>query len=79
MLLSNDYTLDSRGRRTASAREDGVGWSYGYNERGEVTSGSRGAQSFGYTYDEIGNRISPPPPPEWSRTGSKPSPTRPTR
>ena len=37
-VLSHDYTLDARGRRTAAAREDGTHLDYGYNDRGEVTA-----------------------------------------
>jgi len=63
-VLSHDYTLDARGRRTAAAREDGTLWDYGYNERGEVTSASHlrandtvlPGRGFGYTFDAIGNR-----------------------
>lgn len=55
-LHRRDAGHSVHGRRTAAAREDGVGWTYGYNDRGEVSSGTRGAQSFSYSYDEIGNR-----------------------
>ena len=54
-------------RRKKITREDGTRWSYGYNAKGEVTSGSRektGALNtavpgwnHGYTFDEIGNRL----------------------
>jgi hypothetical protein len=29
-VLSHDYTLDSRGRRTLATHEDGRRWDYGY-------------------------------------------------
>lgn len=63
-VLSHDYTLDSRGRRTAAAREDGTHWDYGYNDRGEVTSAAQEraddtllpGRGFGYAFDAIENR-----------------------
>ena len=57
--------FDSMNRRKKIAREDGTRWDYGYNGKGEVTSGTRRkiatAQdipgwSLGYDFDEIGNR-----------------------
>jgi len=75
-VLSHDYTLDARGRRTAAAREDGTHWDYGYNDRGEVTAASQKraddtalpGRDFSYSFDAIGNRteasisFSQPPP-----------------
>lgn len=63
-VLSHDYTLDNRGRRTAATREDGTHWDYGYNARGEVTSAAQEraddtllpGRGFGYAFDAIGNR-----------------------
>ena len=57
--------FDSMNRRKKITREDGTRWDYGYNNKGEVTSGIRRkiatAQdipgwSLGYDFDEIGNR-----------------------
>jgi RHS repeat-associated protein len=55
---------DQGGRRTQVPREDGSQWVYGYNSRGEVTSGGKQLGSgapllgyqFGYQFDDIGNR-----------------------
>lgn len=63
-VLSHDYTLDARGRRTAAVREDGTHWDYGYNDRGEVTTAthkradnsSLPGRAFSYSFDAIGNR-----------------------
>ena len=57
--------FDSMNRRKKIAREDGTRWDYGYNDKGEVTSGIRRkiasgqaipGWSHGYDFDEIGNR-----------------------
>jgi len=61
---SSPMLYDPAGRRTHVPREDGSQWVYGYNSRGEVTSGGKqlggGAAilgyQFGYQFDQIGNR-----------------------
>jgi RHS repeat-associated protein len=61
---SSPMLYDPAGRRTHIPREDGSQWVYGYNSRGEVTSGGKqlggGAAmlgyQFGYQFDQIGNR-----------------------
>ena len=59
--------FDSMDRRKKIAREDGTRWDYGYNNKGEATSAERKKTasgqsvpgwSFGYDFDEIGNRKS---------------------
>ena len=71
-LAAAGYTVDDLGRRTTARREDGSTWTYGYNDRSEVISGSKrlpgsgntpgdlakGLQ-FDYAYDDIGNRKLP--------------------
>jgi RHS repeat-associated protein len=65
-LAAMGYTVDALGRRTVARREDGSTWNYGYNDRSEVTSGSKklpdeslaAGLQFGYAYDSIGNRTS---------------------
>ncbi len=58
---------DAGGRRQVIPRKDGAKWTYGYNARGEVTSGVKSfaggsepipGHQFGYVYDGIGNRES---------------------
>ncbi len=58
--------FDDMNRRKKITREDGTRWNYGYNDKGEVTSGIREKTAspntavpgwnYGYTFDEIGNR-----------------------
>ncbi len=63
-LVRHDYNIDSAGRRDRDDREDGTHWEYGYNDRGEVTSGKRKFDEatfmpgswFEYDFDDIGNR-----------------------
>ena len=65
-LATVGYTVDALGRRTVARRDDGSTWNYGYNDRSEVTSGSKklpnaalaAGQQFAYAYDGIGNRTS---------------------
>lgn len=61
---SANYNAD--GFRASATNADGSFWDYGYNGKGEVTSGSKkilggtvvpGFQ-FGYSFDSIGNRLS---------------------
>ena len=66
-LTATGYVVDELGCRTSARREDGSAWIYGYNDRSEVTSGSKhlpgtstplaAGQQFNYTYDDIGNRL----------------------
>ena len=59
------YQYNAAGLRDPITLADGSHWSIGYNARGEVTSGERKTsgdtvfpgQSFGYTFDAIGNRL----------------------
>ena len=65
-LPSHTYSFDAAGRRQTADREDGSPWQYTYNKKGEVTSGKRTKPnnsataktgwSFGYDYDQFGNR-----------------------
>jgi RHS repeat-associated protein len=58
--------FDAMDRRKKIEREDGTRWNYGYNPKGETTSGIREKTiapqtpipgwNHGYTFDEIGNR-----------------------
>jgi RHS repeat-associated protein len=60
--------FDAMNRRKKITREDATRWNYGYNDKGEVTSGIREKTaipntavpgwSHGYSFDEIGNRLS---------------------
>jgi RHS repeat-associated protein len=64
-VSSHIYTYDDAGRRTRADMAGGSYWAYSYNAKGEVTSGvKRNATdtfypglNFGYSYDEIGNRL----------------------
>ncbi len=64
-VSSHAYVYNAQGQRSQATREDRSYWSYGYNNRGELTSGhhswSNGhaiaGQQFDYNYDSIGNRI----------------------
>jgi RHS repeat-associated protein len=58
--------FDAMNRRKKITREDATRWAFGYNDKGEVTSGIREKTStsvpvpgwsHGYTFDEIGNRL----------------------
>ena len=61
---SYTYTYNNLHQRTRATREDGSYWAYGYNDRGEVTSGKKfwsdNTPEFGqqteYAFDNIGNR-----------------------
>ena len=67
-MSQHTYTHDSAGRRETASRENGEAWGYTYNNRGEVTGGSKvtagasptakAGHTFGYSYDGIGNRVS---------------------
>ena len=64
-VSSHDYTHDDLHRRTMAVREDGSYWSYGYNDRNEVSSARKfnaadtglAGWGAGFQYDAIGNRI----------------------
>ena len=57
------YTLDAKDQRTSSALADGSSWAYGYDSRSQLASAVKSVpgvpdESFGYLYDDIGNRTS---------------------
>ena len=60
-----DYAYDAAGRRMQTGRSGSAMAErrtdvYGYNERGELVSSRRGAESaeeYGYEFDDIGNRM----------------------
>jgi RHS repeat-associated protein len=65
-VASYSYIYNSLDQRTRVTREDNSYWTYGYNDRGELTSGKkywsddtpvRGQQTE-YAFDNIGNRSS---------------------
>ncbi len=59
------HTHDSRHRRETARRDDGTQWTYGYNDRSEVTAAAKRLANsdlvpgleFGYSYDGLGNRL----------------------
>jgi RHS repeat-associated protein len=63
-LVSYTYGYNNLSQRTRATREDSSYWSYGYNDRGELTSGLKywsdntlvAGQQFTYNFDNIGNR-----------------------
>lgn len=63
-MFKADYGYNTLNQRTAVTREDGSQWAWGYDDRGEVTSGGKKFSDgtahplfqFGYQYDGIGNR-----------------------
>ena len=65
VIASAGHQYDDRDRRHNTRREDGTLWTYGYNDRSEVTSAIKTTanselvpgQSFGYVFDGMGNRI----------------------
>lgn len=64
LTTAHSYSLDAAGRRTLDTLATGDHWAYGYNDRGEVTSGTRTdptgnakpGSTWAYDYDSIGNR-----------------------
>jgi RHS repeat-associated protein len=62
--VTHEYTVNALSQRTRVDLADGGYWIYGYNSKGEVVSGVRHSaggtpvpgQSFGYNFDNIGNR-----------------------
>jgi RHS repeat-associated protein len=65
VLMSHGYEYNSAGRRTRAELADGSYWSYSYNDKGEVTGALKKNSTdtaypgldLGYTFDEIGNRL----------------------
>ena len=72
-LTRHGYQLDSLGRRTATTQIDGSTWTWGYNDRSEVTSSHRFERdatqppaahvevppfAANYAFDDIGHRTS---------------------
>lgn len=63
-IASVGHKYDSAGRRDDAQREDGTWWDYSYNDRSEITGAIKRTSandlvpglSFGYTYDDMGNR-----------------------
>lgn len=65
VVSSHGYTYDGAGRRTRADLADGSYWEYAYNDKGEVTGEVKKNSTavtypglaHGYTFDEIGNRL----------------------
>ena len=65
-VASYIYTHNNLDQRTRVTREDNSYWSYGYNDRGELTSAKKywsdnspvAGQQMEYAFDSIGNRTS---------------------
>ncbi|WP_265592901.1 RHS repeat-associated core domain-containing protein [Verrucomicrobium sp. BvORR034] len=64
-VSSHAYTHDGAGRRLRATLADGAYWAYTYNDKGEVVAAVKKdaldavypGLSLGYTFDEIGNRL----------------------
>jgi len=65
VLTSTDYDYNNVNQRVRAVREDSLGWNYGYDALGQVTAAEKrladgttpvNGYSFGYDYDDIGNR-----------------------
>ena len=54
------YTLNDRDQRT-EVQYPGVNWNYGYDDKGQLTGAEKSAgdvsETYSYTYDGIGNRL----------------------
>ena len=54
------YTLNDRDQRTA-VQYPGISWNYGYDDKGQLTGAAKSAgdvfETYSYTYDGIGNRL----------------------
>ena len=54
------YTLNDRDQRTA-VQYPGVNWNYGYDDKGQLTGAEKSvgdiSETYSYTYDGIGNRL----------------------
>ena len=65
-VASYAYTHNNLDQRTRTTREDNSYWSYGYNDRGELSSGKKfwsdnsavAGQQMEYVFDSSGNRTS---------------------
>ena len=65
-VSSHDFSINAMNRREAAQRQDGSKWSYGYNDRGEVTSAAKQdhanipepGKQFAFAFDGLGNRTS---------------------
>lgn len=65
-IASYTYTYNNLDQRTRATREDNSYWSYGYDDRGEITSAKKywsdnspvAGQQLEYGFDTIGNRAS---------------------
>jgi RHS repeat-associated protein len=65
-VASHTWRYDAAGRRERATLADDSYWEYGYNDRNEVTGGTKklpsgtaqSGYSFGYEFDPIGNRKS---------------------
>ena len=63
-VSSTSYGFNNANQRVRTDREDATHWSFGYDDLGQVTSGSHKlsdetailGEQFGYTFDRIGNR-----------------------
>ena len=64
-VSSHAYTYDTANQRTKATLADGSYWQYTYDDLGQVIGGVKKlpdgtpipGMSFGYTFDDIGNRI----------------------
>jgi YD repeat-containing protein len=69
-VASFAYAYNAANQRTAVTNVDGSRWSFGYDQLGQVTNGTRfwsdgsrvAGQQFGFGFDTIGNRL-------WATTG----------
>ncbi len=65
VLAGHSYGYDGLDRRISDTSEDNTAWSWGYNDRSEVTSAARQfpdgvaspLEAYAFNYDAIGNRI----------------------
>ena len=63
--VSYAYQYNAAGQREQMTLANGTYWTFGYNDRGEVTSGGKklsggtnlNGYQFGYSFDAIGNRV----------------------
>ncbi|MCC5850262.1 MAG: hypothetical protein JJU29_19430, partial [Verrucomicrobia bacterium] len=64
MISSHEYEYNDANQRNRADLADGTYWEYSYDPLGQVTGGVKKdtsdnpipGYSFGYTYDDIGNR-----------------------
>ena len=61
LIAKRNYTFDAVGRVAARTQTRGTDTarndSFGYNDRSELTSATLGTDQYGYSFDNIGNRI----------------------